>query len=159
MMWNVQTVVEREVRADSAEEAIAIAESLVLAMPHLNQRVCPTEPDVYSQADELEETGASQAAERRRQQREVAKMWPIADGPLKDFVSQFAGVPYVAPGYNAPTVTEAAALLPGPRLHVEDVDNPHPDLVDLPPVEVVDETAPASSYAADRAHAVEADDE
>ncbi|QKY79926.1 hypothetical protein PQD13_gp14 [Gordonia phage Clawz] len=126
MMWNVQTVVEREVRAESAEEAIAIAESLVLAMPHLNTRVCPTEPDVYSQADELEETGASLAAERRRQQREVAAGWPVPEN-MKEWLSQFAGLPYVAPGYNAPPSAADTA-----QLEVVDTDEPHPDLVDLP---------------------------
>lgn len=144
MMWNVQTVVEREVRADSREEAVAIAESLVLAMPHLNTRVCPTDPDVYSQADELEETGTSRALERVRAERAAAA-----------FAEALSGQPYKAPGYNAPIETEEAVTAP---LRVEDPDEPHPDVVDLPPMEIVDRTELDAKAAMHAEPVLDADD-
>lgn len=107
MMWNVTTVVEREVRADTEAEAIEIAEKLVLAMPTLDARSCPTDPDVYSQADECEELGPSP------RQREIAKDWPLPED-VKTYLSNYAGEPIRV---------------------VEDVDEPHPDLVDVPDVD------------------------
>lgn len=125
-LYNVTTTVEREVRADTAEEAMAIAEKLVLAMPHLDTRVCPTDPEVDTDAYELEETGDADAAARRR----AVAGWPIPEGPVKDFLAGFAGRPYVAPGYNAPV----------------DPGEPDVELVDLPGPD--DE---AQGYMADRA--------
>lgn len=112
-IWNVTTTVEREVNADTEEEAIQIAEKLVLAMPHLDNRVCSTDPDVYSDAAQLESSPSV------RKQFAATKNWPPMNPEVKEFLAQFAGKPYVAPGYNAPV----------------DPDEPHPDLVDVPDVD------------------------
>lgn len=106
MMYDVEVSVLREVRADSPEEAEKIARSLVIAMPHLNPRTCPTDPEVNATVHELEETGAAEAAAERRASLERAKA----------FAEAMAGKPYVAPGYNAPV----------------DPDEPDVELVDLP---------------------------
>lgn len=92
MMYDVEVSVLREVRADSPEEAQKIARSLVIAMPHLNPRTCPTDPEVNATVHELQETGAAEAAAERRASLERAKA----------FAEAMAGKPYVAPGYNAP---------------------------------------------------------
>ncbi len=115
MMYDVEVSVMREVRADSQEEAEAIARSLVLVMPHINERTCPTDPEVNVSATELEDNDGRK---------------PFANlGPALEFAGALCGQPYAAPGYNAPTATELAVTAP---LFLEDPDEPHPDLVDLP---------------------------
>lgn len=106
-MYDVEVSVLREVRADSPEEAEAIARSLVLAMPHINERTCPTDPEVNATVTELEERGYSRGG--------IIGAANLA--AAQEFAAKLSGAPYWGRVFGAEAV---------------DPDDTHLDLVDVP---------------------------
>lgn len=86
-MYDVEVTVLREVRADDPEEAKRIALGLVLPMPHADQAVCPTDPDVHAEAHLLDEPGYARQALLRREMSALTEDWGLyavgADGETR----------------------------------------------------------------------------